>query len=225
MALYVLSPGIQPLSFDFLDTDEAALQGGMIGVLDEASRVITSTEKAAQDALDGYVADLVDAGTPDASRPIVRLADTSSETIKVFYLLDDGTTDYGTNFGTLIGNPVGLSTTTASGGVALGPSTIRGSGKVTCWDKPGLYAVHTDQLDADVIDSTNLNDTPLPGELLYRGQTTAQLTRSTASSDKMALFVELASDGSLVTTPGRLVGAAEAFDRIVIQYLGAVHNA
>ena len=169
---------------------------------------------------------MVDVGDPEATRPILRLADTSSEARKVFYLLDDGTTDYGTSFGDLIGNPVGLSTTVASGGVAIGPSTIRGSGKATAWDKPGLYAVSSAQLDDDVLGvGGNLNDTPLPGELLYRGSTTAQLTRATTSTDKVALFIELASNGSLVTTPNRLVGATEAFDRIVVQYLGAVHNA
>ena len=226
MALYILQPGLQPLGqFDFLDTDMAALQGGLIGALDEAARVNSTSEKAASDVFDGYVADLVDVGNSGASRPILRLADTSSEPNNLFYLLDDGTTGYGTMFGTLIGNPVGLSTTVASGGVALGPSSAQGSGKATAWDKAGLYGVSTDVLASDVLGGVNLNDTPLPGELLYRGATSAKLTRSSASSDKMALFVELASSGSLVTTPGRLVGAAESFDRIVVQYLGATHNA
>ncbi len=226
MALYILNPGLQPLGlFDFLDADMSALQGGLIGALDEAARVNGLTEKAAADVFDGYVADLVDVGTPAASRPVLRLADTSSEPNNLFYLLDDGTTGYGTMFGTLIGNPVGLSTTVASGGVALGPSSAQGSGKATAWDKAGLYAVSTDVLAADVLGGANLNDTPLPGELLYRGSTSAKLTRATTSSDKIALFVELTSSGSLVTTPGKLVGAAEAFDRIVIQYLGATHNA
>lgn len=226
MALYLLQPGLQPLGqFDFLDSDLAALQGGKLGALDEASRENSASEKAAADARDGYVADQVDAGDPAASRAVLRLADTGSEPNDAFYLLDDGTTGYGTLFGELIGNPVGLSTTTASGGLALGPSTAQGSGKCTAWDKPGLYAVSTDVLDADVLGAGNLNDTPLPGELLYRGSTTAQMTRASTSSDKVALFVELRGNGSLVTTPGKLVGAAEQFDRIVVQYLGATHNA
>lgn len=223
MALYLLQPGLQPIGqFDVLDTDQASILGGDIGTLDEASRTITANEKAAADVLDGYIADQVDAGTPDASRPVLRLADTSTEARKLFYLLDDGTANYGTLFGQLIGNPVGLTVT----GAEQGPHTAAGSGKVTAWDKPGVYAVSTDALDDDVLGvGGNLNDTPLPGELLYRGSTTAQLTRATTSTDKIALFVELRGDGSLVTTPGRLVGATEAFDRIVIQYLGAVHNA
>ena len=227
MTLFLLEPGLQPLGqFDFLDTDMSSVEGGMLGTLDEASRTVTSSEKAAHDALDGYVADQIDIGTPTATRAILRLADSSSETNNLFYLLDDGTTGYGTLFGTLIGNPVGLATTTDSGGVALGPSTVYGSGKVTAWDKPGLYGVSLSALASDVVptSSGNLYDTPLPGELLYRGSTSAKLTRATTSSDKIALFVELRGNGALVNTPSKYVGASETFDRIVIQYLGAVFN-
>ena len=127
MALFLLQSGIQPLGqYDFLDTDLASLTGGQIGTLDEASRTITATEKAAQDALDGYVADLVDVGTTGASRPVLRLADTSSESTDILYLLDDGQAFYGTLFGELIGTPVGLATTTSSGGSLLGPNTAAG---------------------------------------------------------------------------------------------------
>jgi hypothetical protein len=219
MALFILQAGLQPLGdFDVLDTDQASIFGGEVMTLDEASRTITSSEKAAADVLDGYIANEIDVGTPTATRVQARLADTSTESRKLFYLSDDGTTSYGTLFGEVIGNPTGLNTT----GTNLGPHTASGSGKVTLWDKPGLYAVSTSVLASDVIPSTgNLNDTPLPGELLYRGSTSGQLTRATTSTDKIAMFVELAGDGSLVTTPGRLVGATEAFDRIKIQYMGA----
>lgn len=221
MALYPLQPGLHPLGqFDFQDTDLTSVVGGDFGTWDEASRVNTASEKAAQDALDGYVADQVDAGSPTATRPVLRLAD-DADTGVAHYLLDDGTTGYGTLYGEVIGLPVGLSTT----GTNLGPHTASASGKVTAWDKPGLYAVSTSALDSDVVPTTgNLNDTPLPGALLYRGSSTAQLTRVVVSNNKAALFVELSGNGSLVTTPGRLVGASEAFDRIVIQYLGATHN-
>lgn len=240
MALFLLQPGLEPLGqFDFLDTDLNNVLGGELGVLDEASRINALLEKAAQDVLDGYVADLVDAGDPTASRPVLRLADgyssvfleakdqrlISIEPRKAFYLLDDGIANYGTSFGAVIGNPAGLSTTTASGGVDIGPHTAQGSGKVTAWDKPGLYAVSTDALAVDVLGGVNLNDTPLPGETLYREHNTGQLTRDSITADRVALFVELADNGSLVNTPGRLVGAAEQFDRIVIHYLGATFNA
>jgi len=219
MALYLLQPGQQPLGqFDFLDTDLASVKGGDFGVFGEAARTNTSAEKAAPDVLDGYVADLIDVGDPTGTRPVLQLADGTDGAVPR-YLLDDGTTGYGTLFGSLIGNPLGLATT----GAAIGPHTASGSGKVTAWDKPGLYAVSLDACDADVV--TAGFDTPLPGESLYCGAATAQLTRVDAGLGyKVATFVELSGNGSLVTTPGRLVGAAEAFDRVVIMYLGAMHS-
>lgn len=222
MALILLQPGLEPLGqFDVLDTDLSSVLGGDVGTLDEDSRTNSSTEKAAQDVLDGYVAD----GSSTATRPVVRLADNASETRKLFYLLDDGQKNYGTLFGELIGNPVGLATTTDSGGSLLGPHTGSGSGKVTCWDKPGMYAVTTDAVEDALAD---LTDTPLPGELLFRstnGKLTSVSGAPLGTSDKLALYVEHASSGSLVTTPNRLVGATETFDRVKLQFLGATHNA
>lgn len=220
MALYLLNPGNSPLGdFDLLDTDQASVFGGEVMTLDEASRTITSSEKAAADVLDGYIADQVDVGSPTATRVVARLADETSETYNLFYLSDDGTTDYGVMFGSVIGTPVGLTTT----GTNLGPHTSAGSGKVTLWDKPGMYGVSVSVLSADVVNpsSGNLYDTPLPGQLLYREQNTGKLARDSSSSDVVAAFIELTSDGSLVTTPPRLVGVAEVFDRIKISYFGA----
>ena len=222
MALYLLQPGIQPLGqYDFLDTDLDSVVGGDLGVWGEAARANSATEKAAHDVFDGYVADQVDAGDPTASRPVLQLGDSGSTDAAAHYLLDDGKAGYGTLFGEVIGLPVGLSTT----GTNLGPHTAAGSGKVTAWDKPGLYGVSLSALDSDVVPTTgNAYDTPLPGELLYRGASTAKLTRVVSANLKAALFVELRGSGSLVTTPGKLVGASEAFDRVVIQFLGATHN-
>jgi len=224
MALFLLQPGLQPLGdFDCLDTDQANIRGGEVMVLGEASRTNTSTEKAAYDVFDGYVADAVDLGDPTATRVVAQIADAAAETYNLFYLSDDGTTHYGVMFGSVIGGPVGLTTTNTP----LGPHTTTGSGKVTLWDKPGLYAVSLDAISADVVPTTsgNLYDTPLPGTVLYRETLTGKLCRASGTGDKIATFVELTSNGSLVTTPAKLVGAAEVFDRIKIQYLGATHNA
>lgn len=214
MALFLLQPGQQPLGdFDCLDTDQASILGGEVMTLDKATRTVTAAEKAAYDVLDGYVAD----GANAAQRVVARIADEASETRKAFYLSDDGTTHYGVMFGSVIGGPVGLATT----GTNLGPHTTTGSGKVTLWDKPGLYAV---SLDAVEVALSDLNDTPLPGDVLYR-YTSGKLTSLADTGDKVAMYVEHTSNGSLVTTPARLVSATETFDRIKIQYLGAGHNA
>ena len=224
MTLYILQPGLQPLGqFDFLDTDLASVTGGQFGVFSETNRANTSTEKAAADVFDGYVNDQIDAGTDSATRPVLQLADGTDGAVPR-YLLDEGVAGYGTLFGELIGNPVGLTVT----GTALGPNTAQGSGKVTAWSLPGLFAVSLDACDADVVPTTagtNQYDTPLPGESLYCGAATAQLTRTDAGLGyKVAAFVELTGNGSLVNTPNRLVGATETLDRVVIQYLGAMHS-
>jgi len=219
MALFILNPGVSPLGdFDLLDTDAAGLLGGEVMVLDKSTpRRNAAGEKAAADVYDGYLAPGVSEGTPTAYRTVARIASSTCNQ-KLFFLADDGKKYYGVMFGSVIGAPMGLSTT----GTNLGPSTVSGSGKVTLWDKPGLYAVSLDAVAADVIPATL--DTPLPGELLYRS-TGGLLTRDTGTSDKIAAFIELTANGALVTTPGRLVGAAETFDRIKIQFLGAGNHA
>ena len=239
MALFVMTPGIQPLGrFDMLDTDASSIIGGEVMTLDKSVAYTTTgkmpanttTEKAVVDARDGYIAyDLVNQG----KRYFVqaRIADNAyaSETYKLFYLADEGTNFYGVTLGTVIGTTGGTSTT----GTSLGPNTMTGSGKVTLWDKPGLYAISLTALAPDVVPtaSGHLYDTPLPGTILYRGASEqgatyqGRLTRVTTSTDKIALFVETANNGTLVATPARLVGGTEVWDRIVVQYLGATHNA
>jgi hypothetical protein len=215
MALFILNPGIQPLGdFDLLDLDAASILGGEVMTLDKASRLDTAIETSAADVKDGYVCPGPSEGDSAAYRVVARIADTSTETYKLFYLSDDGKAHYGVTFGTVIGGVGGKTT-----GTNLGPSTVTGSGKVTLWDKSGLYAVSTDALAADVIPASL--DTPLPGEVLYRGETSGRLTRASTTTDKIAAFIELTSNGSLVTTPSRLVGGAETFDRIKIYYYGA----
>jgi hypothetical protein len=215
MALYILQPGCQPLGqFDFLDADLLNVLGGELGVWGTAG----STDLAAADAKDGYVAAAVDAGSPTASRPLLQLADGSTETTSPFYLLDDGKLGYGTLFGQVIGVPVGSATT----GTNLGPHTAAASGKVTAWDKPGIYAV---SLDAQSVTSTtvgNLYDTPVPGTKLYRTANTGKIGLvQTGSEPIVGVFIELSSNGSLVRTPARLVGATPIVDRMVFNYFGA----
>ena len=219
MALYLLQPGLQPLGqFDFDDTDLPNVLGGDLGTLDQQARTNSSSVKAAFDA-DGYSANLIDVGTPTGYRTVVRLADSSTETAKPMYLLDDGKAGYGTLFGQVIGVPVGLSTT----GTNAGPHTASGSGKVTLWSQAGLYGISLDALVNNVVPNTsgNLYDTPIPGELLYRGANTGKLSRTQVGSEKfVAVFVELTGNRSLVNTPRNLVGGAPSFDRIVVQYVG-----
>jgi hypothetical protein len=234
MALYIFQPGIQPLGqFDFLDEDiTATLRGGEIGTFDMASRTQSATERFAADA-DGYVSPWVDVNLPTSFRPVLRLANHgAADGYSLMYLLDDGQENYGTLFGDTIGTPVGMLTTATS----LGPHTAAASGKVTAWDKAGLYGVSLDSVHSGTTPNSQLisgGDTPLPGELLYRHSTNARLARwgeltgvpaATRQGNRVAVFIEMTGSPSLVTTPARLVGASAVYDRITIQYLGAGTN-
>lgn len=197
MALKLLQPGNQPLGqFDGLDTDLLSLKGGEVVTF--LGTVVPPGDKAASDSFDGYL-------TP-SSRPVVALVKTG--TPRPLMLADEGISGYGTLFGTVVGGTVGQ---VATGGTVLGPHTTTGSGKVTCWDKPGLYAVSLDAVDTAV--STGLTPTntglavgaPLypnaSGVLTTTGGTGAQ------TGNLVGRFVEFVSNGSLVNTPNSLVAA------------------
>lgn len=220
MALFPLQPGIQPLGqFDVLDSQLTSIKGGEVMTFASASRVNTASEKAAADVLDGY--DYDSTGTGLGGRAVAQLAATAAE--YPLALADDGNSpDYLTYFGQVVGGPVGLSTT---GGTKLGPHTAEGSGKVTLWDKPGLFAVTVDALAATFVSS--LPSTGLaPGSTL--GFTAAGLlahgSSSAVSSTGCATFLEFESSPSLVTTPGRLVSAAEQFTRAKVWFHGGLGN-
>jgi len=210
MALYIYQPGIQPLGqFDCLDAYLSLVAGGEVGTLFGASRTVTSTEKAAFDVLDGY--DNITSQHRAAVAPRVNTA-----AVRPLWLLDDGTSGYGTLFGQVIGTPAGLLTT----GTNLGPHTAAASGKVTCWDKPGLYAVSVDAVStaADGLVLTNVNC--VPGAAV-QPQADGVLTLTGAAlavAVTVGRFVEFETSPFLVTTPPSLVGATEAATRVVLSY-------
>lgn len=210
MALHIYQPGIQPLGqFDCLDGYLSTILGGEVGTLYQASRTNTSSEKAAFDSLDGYTN--VSAVTRAA---VANRVNTTSQ--RPLWLLDEGSAGYGTLFGQTIGTPVGLSTT----GTNLGPHTAAASGKVTCWDKPGLYAVTVDAVN-DASDGIVLaNSSMVPGlelHCLNSGKLTP--TGSTgAVAVEVGRFVEFETQPFLVNTPNSLVGAAEAAVRAVFHF-------
>jgi hypothetical protein len=242
MALFLLQPGIQPLGqFDVLNTDASTIVGGMIGTWSVASLTDTSTETADADVFDGYtspyISESAGPGNPGTTtgnttgyRPVIRIAsNTTLDENKAMYLMDEGTANYGTLFGSIIGmyNP---------SGTVVGPNTMTGSGKVTIWDKPGMFAVSFEACYSNKNVTNGAleagQDTPLPGDLLYRHVADGKICRlatatdngGTAANNKIATYVEHASKGALVNTPAKLVGATEVFDRIVINYFGFSKN-
>jgi len=210
MALFILSPGVQPLGmFDL--KDGVAPKGGELMTFDKV-RVGDAYDVGAQDVMDAYVA-----GSWD--RPYVVLADNTTELVPM-YLSDDGTNFYGVLFGTVIGGNVGTVTGKGSSTATnLGPASYVGSGKVTLWDKPGLYAVSLDNVDS----SLNTLATPVPGAPLY--VSTTGLLTTTPGASIVGQFIELTNSGGMVQTPSRLFAAGTPtlamFDRLVFQYTGA----
>jgi hypothetical protein len=131
MALYPLQ-ATNPTSVDLLDS-YGALKGGEIGTLYAATRANTALEKASADTADGYT---------NAMLRVAIAPSITSTTQRPLWLLDEGISGYGTLFGSVIGIPTGLSTS----GASLGPSTMAGSGKVTCWHMRLFHNLNFSQL-------------------------------------------------------------------------------
>lgn len=194
MALKVLQSQVTSLGqFDALDADLPNFKGGEVVTLTGVT--YAGADKAAADELDGYT------GTTSKTRPAVTYQ-LGTGAGGPYWLADDGTTYYGTLFGSVVGGSTGQQVT---GGTALGPHTATGSGKITCWTQPGLYGVTLDACDSSLAPTTPI----AVGAALTASATTGRLgTSLTANAGAtMARFVEFATDGSLVTSKPDLVTA------------------
>jgi hypothetical protein len=149
---------------------------------------------------DGYV-------NPSGVQKRVMVSKTLNSGDRPLMLADEGIAGYGTLFGTVVGGTVGQVST---GGTVLGPHTATGSGKVTCWDKPGLYAVSLDAVDTTA--STGLvptNPTITTGAKIW-ATSAGLLTPNTGAKFEdvvVGRFVDFETNGSLVQTPNKLVTA------------------
>lgn len=203
MALILKQPGVQPLGqFDGVDSVVTSVKGGEVGTI---VGVTVGSDEAAYDAeADGYV------GTPPGSRPAITTALTGAEF--PLGLIDDGTVNYGTLFGSVLGATAGQgSYGPGSTGTFLGPHTATASGKLTFWTKPGTYAVTLDAVDTTA--STGLvptNSTLSIGDALYAEDGTGLLTPAASSGPVVGRFLNFETNGSLVTTPISLASAANS---------------
>jgi hypothetical protein len=208
MSLKLLQPGGQPLGqFDGLDTEVLTLLGGEVVTFTSVTAT-SATDKGAFDVFDGYV--------NSAKRVVV--TKTIAASARPLMLCDEGITGYGTLFGTVVGGTVGqvmTGQTVANGGV-LGPHTATGSGKVTCWEKPGLYAVSLDAA-CDSNATTGLrptNGTLTTGSPLYAGPAgllTPNAGTANTTTTLCGRFVDFDTNGSLVNTPNSLIGALKTY--------------
>jgi hypothetical protein len=234
MSLKLLQPGIQPLGqFDGYDADFLTLKGGEVvtfgSVPTPGQPGITSPgfDKAAYDAFDGYVNPQTGVGPNDLGprRPVVTRTFAGSgalqsvlnqgSAVRPLMLADDGILGYGTLFGAVVGGTVGqqVNGPNTYTGAILGPHTALGSGKVTCWEKPGLYAVSLDACDTTVATGLQPTNTSLDVGAALSFTSTGLLTPTASgtplfsSGANVGRFVEFVTNGSLVTTPNSLVAA------------------
>lgn len=211
MALFLKHTSGTPLGeFDALDSD---LASGFLGgeVVTFSSVVVgESVDKSAADTSDGYI---------NPNKRVVLTKQLASAAATPLMLADDGLQGYGVTFGVVVGGTAGQ---TAYGpafspgaGVPLGPPTYAGSGKITAWATPGVFGVTLDNVDPTI---TPTSAACVPGAKLYAVLAGGQLCLSagaTHTTNQVGTFIDFETNGSLVTTPNRLVSALNSPSSIV----------
>lgn len=206
MALKLLQPGLQPAGqFDL--KDGVTLYGG------EYVELTGSSDYAASDVSAVGPATYMQPG----SRSL-------AAALKFGGLADEGTTGYGTSFGSIIGATVGqgtgFGTLSTTGVVVVGPQTSTGSGKVTVWHAPGLYGVS----GPPATDATN----PLSGlavNVIVEADSTTGFLRDNAGANGSAVGVTVGpvKDTSLVSTTATAAGASAETEYYAI-YMTAING-
>lgn len=194
MALKILQTnGCTPFGqFDGRDDEYLTLKGGEVVTL--LPRALSTNDKATSDVFDGYQ-------NPGTNRVVVTFPNPSSS--RPLFLADDGIAGYGTLFGSVVGGVAGQ---VSSGGAVLGPHTSTGSGKVTLWSSPGLYAVSLNAVDQGATGMLPTSTTAVTGAAVNFVAATGLLTTAAGAGVSVGRFVEFETNGSLVTTPSNLVG-------------------
>jgi hypothetical protein len=232
MALTLLQPGMEPLGqFDL--ADGASPVGG---------EVATFGASAGRSAADGWagVTTLTLNGPVDSAPAL----STSAAVPQLHGLVDEGATGYGTLFGTVIGGTAGqgtgFGTLSTTGVVVVGPNTSHASGKVTLWDKPGLYGASQPAWAAALADGAALNSCVFGavvasatlaaagqagGVLCVDGGTSGldvdMITTDATAVSQIGLFLGSVNDTSLVSTTSTLAGTGAATNEThAIYYLG-----
>jgi len=185
--------------FDGYDAEVPTYLGGEVVTF--ASVPVADPDKAAADVYDGYVNYLAVANRTVVTKTLVAGS-------RPLMLADDGVAGYGTLFGSVVGGTVGKVTT----GAVLGPSTATGSGKITCWHLPGVFAVSLDACDTDA--ATGLQPTNVAlnagAALTYSADgllTPVATSTISVGGPTVGTLIDFETNGSLVTTPNYLVSA------------------
>jgi len=219
MALALAQPGIEPLGqFDGYYLDLLNFVGGEVCTLIAVS---TASQTGPADSADGYLygGSLVPAATKSQ---LTNTATAAAIAAQPLFLADDGTATlsgtvsvgYGTLFGTVVGGTVGQGQ--LGSGPVLGPASQVGSGRITLWDKPGVYKVSLDACALSPSSSTLTTGTKLyaeSGAAANPGFITATAGANTvggaggSTAQVIGQFIEFETNRALVTTPNRLVAA------------------
>jgi hypothetical protein len=219
MSLKLLQSGIEPLGqFAGLESDYLTLKGGEVvsfaQTVTSGQPGVTSSgsQPAAYDVFDGYVNEAGTFYRPAVTR-LWNAASSLTVNSRPLMLADEGVLGYGTIFGAVVGGTVGqqVNGPTTFTGQVLGPQTATGSGKVTCWDKPGLYGVSLDATDTASNGLQPTNTALSVGTQL--GFTSLGLLTPLSAGNaivgcpSVGYLVEFNTNQSLVTTPNYLVAA------------------
>ena len=125
---------------------------------------------------------------------------------------------FGTVIGATVGKGTGFGANSTGGVVVVGPSTLRGSGKVTLWTKPGLYGVTADAfINSMQFDTATLNDNV--SGTTADGTNDGKLT-TTVSGQQVALFLGRVADTSLVSTTNAAAGGDAQVEYAAVYLLG-----
>lgn len=233
MGLKLLQPSLRPLGqFDVKDDDLDSIQGGKYVELEDAG----ATEGYAADV--GQVGPLASAAGPTKAFEAMTFALESRTDGNMGGLADDGTTGYGTLYGTVIGGTAGQGTGLGSqptkGVVTVGPTSALASGKVTVWHAAGLYGVDSAGLAQATTNSPDTSPALIDTSLALNSVITAidsahtdrgsLLSSDANATDQIAIYVGSVTDSSLVSTSERAVtsGLFTSTDReyFAIYYLG-----
>jgi len=199
MALIVKFPNGRPYgTLDGLDAQVSSFKGGEVVTL--TSVALAADISAADSASDGYL-------LPSSVLKRTVVTKTLASGKRPLFLADEGTTYYGTVFGKVVGGTAGKDVA----GSQVGPGTANRSGKITCWDAPGIYAVTLDAVDTNASTGLTLTNTSLDaGSPLY-ATTAGILTPNAASSFEASLvvarFMGFETSGSHVNTQPKFASA------------------
>lgn len=190
--------------FDCKDDELTEFKGGEVVTFEAVA--VDAADKAAKDVFDGYTMD-------GATEKRVYVTKSLSSSSRPLMLADDGIAGYGTLFGTVVGGTVGQTAygldSVVPASALLGPHTALGSGKMTCWHLPGVYAVSLDACDDAADGLQPSNNTITTGQALTFTAdgllTPVGSAAEVGGAPVVGTLIDFETKGSLVTTPNRLV--------------------